>query len=272
MPAKIHPTAIIDPGAKIADGAEIAPYAIIGPDVQIGEGTKVGPFCVLENCTIGKNNEFIASSFIGVKPQDLSYKDEHTRVEIGDGNKIRECVTIHRSTDVNVPTRVGNNCLLMANAHVAHDCQLGNRIILVNSCGVAGHVVIHDGAILSGLSALHQFVRVGSLAMLSGGGMLTQDLPPFCIAEGNRAKLIGLNIVGLRRAGFSASQVKAIKDTYKILFLSNLNMSDAVKKAKEQKDITKEASYMIQFCEESKRGVITARLKLKKDGPDGDDE
>ena len=266
--SNIHPTAVIHPNAKIADNVTISPYVVIGDDVEIGSGTKIGPFCVFENCTIGKDNEFIASSFIGVKPQDLSYKDEHTRVVMGDRNKIREGVTVHRSTDVNVPTRVGNDCLLMAQAHVAHDVQICNGVILVNSAGVAGHIIIEDRAIISGLSALHQFVRVGTFAMLSGLGGLPQDLPPYCIASGTRAKLVGLNLVGLKRAGFKLDTVRSIKNTYKILFLSGLNMSDAIVKARAQEGLTKEAEHMINFCAESKRGVITARMKSSADDDD----
>ncbi len=261
MPQNIHPSAIIHPNAKIADNVTISPYVVIGDDVQIGEGTFIGPFCVFENCTVGKNNDFVASSFIGVKPQDLSYKGEHTRVVMGDRNKVREGVTVHRSTDINVPTKVGNDCLLMAQAHVAHDVQMGNGIILVNSAGVAGHIIIEDRAIISGLCGLHQFVRVGTFAMLSGLSGLPQDLPPYCIAAGQRAQLVGLNLVGLKRAGFKLETVRSIKNTYKILFMSNLNMTDAIAEARKQENLTPEAKHMIDFCAESKRGVITARMK-----------
>ncbi|WP_428896996.1 UDP-N-acetylglucosamine acyltransferase [Parelusimicrobium proximum] len=264
MPANIHPTAIVDKDAIIEDGAEIGPFVVIGKNVRIGSGTKVGPHCVIENSDIGKNNEFIASAFIGVKPQDLSYKDEDTRVVIGDFNKIRECVTIHRSTDVNVPTKVGSYCLLMANCHIAHDCQLGNGIIIANSTGIAGHVVIEDRVVISGMSGAHQFVRIGTMAMLSGLSGAPQDLPPYCMAVGTRAKLVGLNIVGLRRNKLSMESIKSIKAVYKKLFLSGLNMTDAIAKAKaEVSPMTPEAAHFIKFCEESKRGVLTARMKGK---------
>lgn len=266
----IHPTAVIHPNARIAAGVTIAPYVVIGDDVQIGAGTKIGPFCVFENCTIGENNEFISTCSIGVKPQDLSYKDEPTRVVMGDRNKVREGVTVHRSTDVNVPTKVGNDCLLMAQAHVAHDVQLGNGIILVNSVGVAGHVVIEDRAIISGLSGIHQFVRVGTFAMLAGGSALVQDLPPYCIAQGNRARLVGLNLVGLKRAGFKLETIRSIKNTYKILFMSGLNVSDAIIKARAQENLTPEAKHMIDFCANSPRGVAAARMRTASS--DEDDE
>jgi len=257
----IHPTAIINKNAKIADNVTISPYVVIGDDVEIGEGTYVGPFCVFENCTVGKNNEFVANSFIGVKPQDLSYKGEHTRVVMGDRNKVREGVTVHRSTDLNVPTKIGNDCLLMAQSHVAHDVQIGDGVILVNSAGVAGHIIIEDRAIISGLCGLHQFVRVGTFAMLSGMSGLPQDLPPYCIASGARGKLVGLNIIGLKRAGFKLDTIRSLKNTYKILFMEDLNMSDAIIEARKQDNLTPEAKHMIDFCAESKRGVITARMK-----------
>ena len=167
----IHPTAVVDPSAKIDPSTVIGPYVVIGKDVTLGKNNHIGPFCVIENTTMGDDNDLVASAFIGVKPQDLSYKEEPTRVTIGNGNKIRECVTIHRSTDINVPTSVGNNCLLMANSHVAHDCHLGSNIIVANSTAIAGHITIEDRAVISGLIGIHQFSRIGTMAMISGGAM-----------------------------------------------------------------------------------------------------
>ena len=198
----IHPTAIIDPSAKIDPSTHIGPYSIIGANVVIGKENQIGPYCVIENTTMDKNR-IIASAFIGVAPQDLSYKGEDTRVVMGDGNQIRECVTIHRSTKLDIPTSIGNNCLLMANSHVAHDCHLGNNIIVANCTGIAGHVIVEDRVVMSGMVGVHQFVRVGTMAMLSGGAMVPLDIPPYCIAQGERARLVGLNIVGMRRAGLS---------------------------------------------------------------------
>ena len=227
--SNIHPTAIIDPTAKIDPSTCVGPYTIIGPDVQIGKNNHIGPYCVIENTTMGDNNELIASCFIGVKPQDLSYKDGfESRVKIGSKNKIRECVTIHRSTKLEQPTVVGDSCLLMANSHVAHDCILSNNIILANCCGVAGHVRIADHAILSGLTGAHQFVRIGRLAMLSGLSGLMLDLPPFCYATGPRAKLAGINVIGLTRAGFSSDTIRAIKRAYMKLFVSSKTMKENI--------------------------------------------
>ena len=254
----IHPTAVIDPTAKIDPTTTVGPYTVIGPDVVIGKNNKIGPFCVIENTTMGDNNELIASSFIGVKPQDLSYKNEPTRVQMGNGNQIRECVTIHRSTDVNNPTTLGNNCLLMANSHVAHDCHLGNNIIIANSTGIAGHVQIEDRVVISGLAGVHQFSRIGTMAMISGGTMATQDIPPYCIAQGDRAQLIGLNVVGMRRAGLSHEVMLNIRRAYKFLFRSGKRLCEACAELEAQKPCA-EVQHLIDFCKASTRGLAAAK-------------
>ena len=163
--SNIHPTALINPSAQIDPSTTVGPFTIIGPDVVIGKNNKIGPHCVIENTTMGDDNEIIASAFIGVKPQDLSYKGEPTRVTMGNGNQIRECVTIHRSTHLDSPTSIGDGCLLMANVHVAHDCHLGNHIIIANSTGIAGHVTVEDRVVMSGMVGIHQFVRIGTMAV-----------------------------------------------------------------------------------------------------------
>jgi len=258
--SNIHPSAVIDPQAKIDPTTEIGPFVVIGPDVQIGKNNHIGPHCVIENTTMGDGNELIASCFIGVKPQDLSYKGEHTRVVIGNGNKIRECVTIHRSTFVEEPTTVGNNNLFMANSHLAHDVHIGSNTIVANCTGLAGHVRVEDRAIISGLVGFHQFTRVGSLAMVSGGAMVTLDIPPFCIAQGDRAKLIGINIVGLRRAGFERSVILAITRAYKFLFRSGKRLEEACAEL-EATHPCKEVQHMIDFCRASKRGITHAKMR-----------
>ena len=261
--SNIHPTCVVDPSAKIDPSTEIGPYTVIGKDVVIGKNNKIGPFCVIENTTLGDGNELIASAFIGVKPQDLSYKDEPTRVVIGNGNKIRECVTIHRSTDVNVPTTVGDNCLLMANAHVAHDCHLGSNIIIANSTAVAGHVVVEDRAIISGLIGIHQFSRIGTMAMISGNTGVAQDIPPYCIAQGERAKVVGINLVGLRRNGLSNETILSIKRAFKVLFRSGKLLKDACAEL-EASNPCAEVQHLVDFCKNSKRGVVSARHTLGK--------
>ena len=257
----IHPSAIIDPSAKLGKNVQVGPYVIIGKNVEIGDGTKIGPFCVIENTKIGKNNDLIGSAFIGVKPQDLSYKGLDSRVIIGDNNQIRENVTIHRATSLETPTTIGNNCLLMANSHVAHDCVLENNIILVNNCGVAGHVHIASNAILSGMTAVHQFVRVGRFSMLSGLSGLTLDMPPFCRATGTRAKLVGLNTVGLRRAGWTREQISAVKAAYKMLFLNTAHTMKETLDILEKNNPTAEVKELIDFCRNTKRGIMNARMR-----------
>ena len=259
--SNIHPTAIVDPSAKIDPSTVIGPYTIIGADVQIGKNNHIGPFCVIENTTMGDNNEVIASAFIGVKPQDLSYKDEHTRVVMGNGNKIRECVTIHRSTFVDKPTKIGNNCLLMANSHVAHDVQLGNNIIIANSTGVAGHVIVEDRVVMSGMVGIHQFVRVGTMAMLSGGAMLPLDIPPYCIAQGQRARTVGINIIGMRRAGMDHKIISEVRRAYKLMFRSGKRLEDAMAEL-EAANPCAEVKHMIEFCRTSARGVAPAKRKM----------
>jgi len=259
----IHPTAVIDPSAKIDPSTHIGPYTVIGQGVVIGKNNKIGPFCVIENTTMGDNNEIIASAFIGVKPQDLSYKDEPTRVTMGNGNQIRECVTIHRSTNVETPTTIGDYCLLMANSHVAHDCQLGSHIIIANSTGIAGHVHIEDRVVISGMVGVHQFARVGTMAMISGGTMAPQDVPPYCIAQGERARLVGLNIVGMRRAGLSREAMLSIRRAFKTLFRSGKILQEAIAEV-EATHPCAEVQHMLDFCKNSQRGITAAKLKMRE--------
>lgn len=262
--SNIHPTAIIDPTAQIDPSTVVGPYTVIGPDVQIGKNNHIGPFCVIENTTMGDNNELIASSFIGVKPQDLSYKDAHTRVVMGNGNKIRECVTIHRATFVDKPTTLGNNNLLMANAHIAHDVQMGSNCIIANSTGIAGHVIIEDRVVMSGMIGVHQFTRVGTMAMVSGGTMVPMDVPPFCLAQGSRAKLIGLNLVGMRRAGLDRKVILEIKRAFKLAFRSGKRLDEALAEL-EAAPHGSEVQHMIDFCRASQRGITPAKKSMRED-------
>ncbi len=261
--SNIHPTCVVDPSAQIDPSTVIGPYTVIGQNVVIGKNNKIGPYCVIENTTLGDNNEFISSVSVGVKPQDLKYKDEPTRVVIGNGNELRECVTVHRSTDINVPTSIGNNCLLMANAHVAHDCHLGSNIIVANCTAIAGHITIEDRAVISGLIGIHQFSRIGTMAMLSGGTMVHQDIPPYCIAQGSRARLVGINLVGLRRNGLSRETILNIRRAYKALFRSGKMLSEALAEL-EATHPCKEVQHLIDFCKNSTRGIVAAKRSLRE--------
>lgn len=263
MPTKIHPTAVIDPKAQIDENVEIGPFTVIGEDVQIGAGTKIGPQCIFEFCTVGKNNLFTGAAYVGMPPQDWSYKGEHTRFTMGDNNVIRENVTLHRGSHATNLTSMGNACMLMANSHLGHDCRVGNNVILVNSSAPAGHVQIGDRATISGLAGIHQFTRIGKFAMVSGGGMVNQDILPYVIAQGDRARPVTLNIVGLRRNGFTPEQIKAIKHVFKTLFFHGLLLKDAIAKLRAE-NLPPEAALMLDFCETSKRGIARPRRNVRE--------
>jgi len=266
----IHPTAIIAPDAEIGKNTVIGPYAVIGPKTKTGDNNYIGPHCVIEHTIMGNNNEITASAFIGMKPQDLTHDGAETMVVIGDNNKIRECATIHRATKSDAPTKVGNNCFLMACAHIAHDCKVGNNVIMVNNSGIAGHVEVADNALLSGMVAVHQFVRIGRLSMVSGLSGLPLDLPPFCRASGGRAKLVGLNSVGLRRNGFTREEIASVKKAYRQLFLSTNTLKESIEILKKDNP-TPQVLEMINFIENSKRGIMAARRKAAgaEDADDG---
>ena len=251
----VHPTAVVDPGAKIDPAASVGPYAIIGPDVVIGPGCVIGAHAVLEYVHMGRENRIMPGAFVGTPPQDLKYAGEHTLLVMGDKNTVRECVTLNRGTSAHGETRIGSGCLFMAYSHVAHDCVVGDGVILVNSVGVAGHVEIGDYSVLGGLAGVHQYVRIGRYCMVGGGGMLGKDLPPFCMAQGDRATLRGLNLLGLRRAGIPRESVTAIKDAYKLLFLSGLTQENALARLKEGSPV-KEVLELAGFIERSKRGIM----------------
>ncbi len=252
----IHPSAIVSEKAKIADNVVIGPYCIVGEKVEIGEGTILSSHIVIDgDTTIGKNNEIFPFASIGLKPQDLKYKNEDTKVIIGDNNKIRECVTIHKGTTHSNVTQIGNNNLLMAYAHVAHDCVVGNNCVLANNATLAGHVEVGDFVIVGGLTPIHQFVKVGDHAMIGGASAINQDILPFMMAEGNKANIRGINAVGLKRRGFSDEEIGEIKDANKIIFRSNLALNDAVEELKNKYPNSKNIKYIIDFINKSERGV-----------------
>ena len=262
MTAKIHPSAIVHPDTELGEGVEIGPYTIIGEDVQIGDGTFIGPHCVIEFAKLGSNNKVIASAFLGTSPQDYSYKGEKTKLILGDNNIVREGVSIHRGTTSGF-TIIGDNCMFMGNCHIAHDCRIGDKVIIANSAGIAGHVEIGKNTFVAALLGVHQFVKIGEFVMLGAGSMVSLDVPHFCTAQGDRAKLVGLNLVGLKRSGFSRDKIKAIKKAYKTVFLSGTLLKDAIEKVKSETMIPEVKSF-IEFCENSKRGLARPRMKQKK--------
>jgi len=226
----IHPTAIIDPAAELDEGVEVGPYAIIGPRVQIGGGSSVGPHVVLRGPTsIGRDNRIFQFASVGEDPQDKKYAGEETRLEIGDRNVIREFVTLHRGTaqDAGV-TRIGNDNLFMAYVHVAHDCQIGDHVIMSNAASLAGHVLVGEWAILGGFAIVHQFCRIGAHCLAGGGSVVLQDIPPFILVSGHPARPRGINFEGLRRRNFEPEAIAAIKQAYRLLYKSRQRLEEAL--------------------------------------------
>jgi UDP-N-acetylglucosamine acyltransferase len=257
----IHPSVIIHSSAKIHHSVKIGPYSIIGPDVILEENVQIGSHCTIEYAWIKKNTKVFDSVCIGTLPQDIKYRGEKTQVIIGENCVIREFATIHRGTTTKLTT-VGDNCYLMAYSHIAHDCRVGNDVIFANGGTLAGHVVVEDGVNIGGLVAVHQYVRVGKYAMLGGGAMVSKDVPPYVMVVGDRAELWGVNVIGLRRKGFSREKIRQIKEVYKKLFRSKLPLSEAINKVEEEDNYCEEVKYMIEFIKNSKRGICrTPRRK-----------
>ena len=254
----IHPTAIIDPKAEIGEEVEIGPYSVIERDVFIDEGTKIGPHVVIRHGThIGKRCQISQFSSIGEAPQFSGYKGEKTLLQIGDHNIIREFVTLHRGTvKGGGKTVIGNENFIMAYSHVAHDCQIGNQVVMANGATLAGHILIEDFAIIGGLTAIHQFCRVGTYAIIGGVSGILMDVPPYTKAQGVRAKLFGLNTIGLKRANFSEETLRALKKAYRIIFRSGLTLEKAMKQVEEDEIAqTPEVQHLLQFIQGSKRGI-----------------
>ena len=256
-PARIHPTAIVSPDADIAADAEIGAFAIVGEGCTVGPGNVIAPRATLErNVTLGRSVRVGIGTIVGGAPQDLKYAGEETTVDIGDGSVIREYVTINRGTAHSFKTTVGKNCLLMSYVHIAHDCQIGNGVILSNVVQLAGHVTIEDNAIISGLSAVHQFARIGHHSFIGGMSRVSKDIPPFLKAVGNPVKLYGLNTIGLQRSGMDDETIRELKRAYRLLFRSDLNVTQAIERAQTELEPLPEVKELISFVEASERGVV----------------
>lgn len=253
----IHPTAIVEDTTKIGAGTTIGPYAVIGPDVELGKNCKIHSQCsIVGNTKLGDECEVFPFASVGEKTQDLKYKDgNNTYVEIGNNTVIRESATIHSGTADGEVTKVGYNCLLMAYTHVAHGCVVGNHVIMSNNAALAGEATVDDGAILGGFTAVKQFGRIGKMAFVTGMSAINQDIAPFMIASGNFAKTIGVNSVGLQRAGFNTAKRSLIKKAYKIIFREGLSTTQALEKIKAEIDMTDEVKTIIDFIESSKFGI-----------------
>lgn len=255
--SRIHPTAIVSSDAELAPDVEVGAYAIIGENCKVASGCVISPRVTLErNVQLGHNVKVGIGTILGGAPQDLKYAGEETTVEIGDGTVIREYTTINRGTAHSFKTSVGRNCLLMSYVHLAHDCHIGNNVILSNVVQLAGHVTVEDKAIISGLSAAHQFVRIGRQSFIGGCSRVSKDIPPFLKAVGNPVKLYGLNTVGLQRGGMEEDTIRELKRAYRLLFRSEMNVTQAIEHAQTELEPLPEVKELIRFVEASERGVV----------------
>ena len=254
--ATIHPTAIVSSSANIAEDVQIGPFCIVGKDVTLQSGVKlVSNVHIDGRTTIGKDTEVFHSAVIGTAPQDLKYGGEDTETIIGERCQIREFATINRSSAVEEPTCVGNDCLLMAYSHVAHNCQIGNNVILSNAVNLAGHVIVDDFVIVGGMTPVHQFVHIGAHAFIGGQSRISQDVPPFSKGGGIPYKIVGPNTIGLQRKGFAPEMIRQLKEFYRIIYRSNLNLTQAMQKIKAEFELQGAIEVCYRFIENSSRGI-----------------
>lgn len=257
MSVAIHPTAVVDPAADLDDGVEVGPYAVVGAEVRVGAGSQIMAHAVLEGpLEMGRENRIFPGAVLGTEPQDKKYEGGRTRLVVGDRNVFRECATANRGTEHGGgETRIGDDCLFMAYAHVAHDCRVGNGVVMANCATLAGHVILEDRCTIGGLTPVHQFVRVGRFGFVGGMTRLSQDVAPFTRVAGVPATCVGLNTVGLERAGFSADAIRALDAAVKILFRSGLNTTQALERIRSDVPMTPEVAYLVEFVEKSERGI-----------------
>ncbi|MGH7594185.1 MAG: acyl-ACP--UDP-N-acetylglucosamine O-acyltransferase, partial [Gemmatimonadales bacterium] len=256
MSQRIHPTALIDPSARIADDVDIGPFAIIGPEVSVGTGCRIAARVTLEqNVRLSAGVHVGTGSILGGPPQDLKYAGEPTWVEVGEGTRIRECTTINRATNPAQPTSVGRHCFIMTYVHLAHDCHVGDGVIMANGTQLAGHVTVEDYVVVSGLVAVHQFARIGEYAFVGGMTRVSQDIPPFVKAVGNPVELYGLNTIGLQRHNFPPATIAALKRAYRLCFNSDLNLGQALERARTDLPTSPEVGRFLEFVSSSQRGV-----------------
>ncbi len=252
-----QPLAYVHPGAKIARNVVIEPFTTINNNVEIGSGTWIGSnVTIMEGARIGENCRIFPGAVISAIPQDLKFEGEDSLAVIGDNTTIRECVTINRGTNASGKTEIGSNCLVMATAHIAHDCVIGDHSIIVNGVALAGHVVIGKHAIIGGLAAIHQFIHIGDHAMVSGGSLVRKDVPPYTKAAKEPLSYVGINSIGLRRRGFTTEKIREIQDIYRILYQKNYNNSQALGKIEAEMEATQERDQIIQFISNSQRGIM----------------
>lgn len=272
MECKTHSSAVIHPGAILGSNVSVGPFTLINSGVRIGDNTEIGPGVLIDEGTvIGRNCKIGHGASIGGMPQILNFKNVASSVQIGDGTTLREYVTIHRSGKENGVTKVGRNCLLMSYAHVAHDCEVADNVILVNNVGLSGHVVVEEHAFISGITGVHQFVRIGKHAMVGGGMIVRQNILPFSLVGGPPPRLVGINAVGLRRRGFSPAVRGSIRKAIKVILQPGLNTSQAIEKIKEGFEMIDEISYLIDFIKNSPRGITKHKSNDRDDKEENDE-
>ena len=266
----IHPSAVIAPGAELDHGVQVGPYAVIGPQVRIGRDSRIGPHSVVEGrTTIGCENTIFQFASVGAIPQDKKYQGEDSSLTIGDRNTIREFVTLNiGTTGGGMVTRIGNDNLFMVYSHVGHDCQIGNGVILANCATLAGHVILENYVGVGGLAAIHQFTRIGESAYLGGGAMVSLDVPPYCVAQGDRARLFGLNLIGLKRRGFGEEQLSALKRAYRTFFAEGLTLKEATDRTRQEQAASPEAVHLAEFIASSQRGICRPRRNAGQEDED----
>jgi UDP-N-acetylglucosamine acyltransferase len=264
----IHPSAVVARGAELDSGVEIGPYAVIGPRVRIGKNTWIGPHVVIEgHTTLGCENRVFQFASVGAIPQDKKYRGEDSLLVIGNRNTIREFATLNPgTTGGGMVTRIGDDNLFMVYSHVAHDCIIGNHVILANSAALGGHVALEDYATLTALAAVHQFTRIGESAYIGAGSMVSLDVPPYCLANGDRAHLYGLNLIGLKRRGLQPAQVAAIKKAYRTLFTEGLALRDALARICQEHPSSLEVAHLAEFIASSQRGICRPRGHADPEG------
>jgi len=259
---QVHKTAIISKEAELGEDVVIGPYAVISGKAVIGAGSKLASHCVVEgNTTIGKNCEIFTGAVIGSRPQDLKYKGEQVYLEVGDNNIIREYCTLNPGTEEGSKTIVGSGNLIMAYSHVAHDCRVGDNCVLANGSTLAGHVTIEDRAVIGGLVAIHQFVRVGKLSIIGGCSKVVQDIPPYSTCDGHPAAVFGLNLIGLRRHNVPKESIGLLDDAFRILFSSGLSVKHALEKLVQEVKLTSEVTYLVEFIKKTERGIARSCRK-----------
>ncbi len=258
-----QPLSYVNPGAKLAKNVVVEPFTNIENNVEIGDGTWIGSnVTIMEGARIGKNCKIFPGAVISAMPQDLKFEGEDSLVIIGNNVTIREFVTVNRGTKASGETRIGDNCLIMATAHIAHDCVVGNNAIIVNGVALAGHVIIGESAIIGGLAAVHQFIHIGEHAMISGGALVRKDVPPFTKAAKEPISFVGINSIGLRRRGFSNQKIREIQDIYRIIYQKNYNTTQALGIVEAEMQATKERDQILQFIKDSKRGIMKGYISI----------